>query len=52
MGFAYDDAEAEDEDDDIKVDKEFLKGGQNEIEDLQDLVEDYIVNDYEDYDDD
>lgn len=30
MGFAYDDEEAEDEDDDFKVNKEYLKGGQFE----------------------
>jgi hypothetical protein len=45
MGFAYDDADADEEEDDIKVEREHLKGGQNEQEDLEDLVDDYIVND-------
>ena len=34
MGFAYDDAEGEDECDDIKVDKEYLKGAKKVIKDL------------------
>ena len=45
MGFAYDDAEGEDECDDIKVDKEYLKGAKKVIKDLQKLVDHYLSSD-------
>ena len=38
MGFAYDDEDAEDDDDDSKIVKEYLKGGQFEKEDLEEIV--------------
>jgi hypothetical protein len=45
MGFPYDDADAEEDEDDTKVEKEYLKGAQHDLEDLEDFVDDYIVND-------
>lgn len=54
MGFPYDDERAEDEDDDFKIDKEYLKGGQFEKEDLEEIVYaytgDYDENDLKDED--
>lgn len=47
MGFAYDDADGEEEFDDIKRDKEYLKMK----DDLEDIVEGYIVDDEDEEED-
>ena len=42
MGFAYDDENGEDEVDDLKFDREYLRGGLFEKEDLEEIVQTYI----------
>jgi hypothetical protein len=50
MGFAYDDNEAEYEEG-FNMEKEYLRGGQYEKEDLDDAEDEYTIGDEEEEDD-